>query len=442
MLVIGGGPATATVAALLAQQGRTVVLAEKAQHPRFHIGESLLPANGPLFDKLGVREQVDRIGMLKFGIEFVSPDHDHRAFVAFVDFADAMDKSLPQAWQVRRSELDELLFRNAAARGATTLENCRVRDVAFDADGATVQADLAGTDGQTVPKQWRARFVIDASGRDALLGNKLKSKQKNRKHNSSALFGHFTNAERLSGTKAGNVSLFWFAHGGFWFIPLADGTTRIGAMCWPYYLKSRTKPLREFFADTIALSPELARRLEGATLAGDAVHAIGNDSYMSTHATGDRYLVLGAASTFIDPMCVFSTGVYLEMHGAFEGAELVAAALDRPAEYAARRAAFETMMKKRPKAYSRFIFRVTNPTISELFMHRANPFHVLEALLSMLAGDIYGKTPLWGPMRILKGIYYGISLRHLGRTIMGLKRRHEVIRDVGALDGETVLRAK
>ena len=315
VLVIGGGPAGSTVAALLAQQGRSVVLVEKAQHPRFHIGESLLPANVQLFERLGVRDQVDKIGMPKFGIEFVSPEHDHRACV---EFADAMNKSMPQAWQVRRSELDEMLFRNAATRGAQTLENCRVRDVAFDADGATVQAEFAGADGQTVPKQWRARFVIDASGRDTLLGNKLKIKQKNPKHNSSALFGHFTNAQRLPGKQEGNISICWFAHGWFWFIPLADGTTSVGAVCWPYYLKTRTKPLKEFFADTIALCPELARRLQNAMLVNDAVHATGNYSYMSTHATGDRYLLLGDAYTFIDPM--FSTGVYLAMHSAFEGA--------------------------------------------------------------------------------------------------------------------------
>src|SRR5580765_7180616 len=96
VLVVGGGPAGSTVAALLAQQGRSVVLVEKAQHPRFHIGESLLPANVRLFERLDVRAQVDRIGMPKFGIEFVSPEHEHRACV---EFADAMDKSMPQAWQ-------------------------------------------------------------------------------------------------------------------------------------------------------------------------------------------------------------------------------------------------------------------------------------------------------------------------------------------------------
>src|SRR5215831_15001940 len=243
VLVIGGGPAGSTVAALLAQQGRDVVLLEKAHHPRFHIGESLLPANAVLFDRLGVREQVEAIGMLKYGVEFVSPDHEHRQFIEFVE---AWDKSMPYAWQVRRSELDELLFRDAAAKGARTFEGQRVRAVAFDRDGATVEVD---DDGARV--EWRARFVVDASGRDTLLANQLRCKEKNKHHNSSALYGHFTGAERLPGKLEGNITIFWFEHGWFWFIPLADGTTSVGAVCWPHYLKSRTKPLPEFFADTI-----------------------------------------------------------------------------------------------------------------------------------------------------------------------------------------------
>src|SRR5207253_9365058 len=110
VLVIGGGPAGSTMAGLLAARGRDVALIEKSHHPRFHIGESLLPANVALFDRLGVREEVERFGMAKYGAEFVSPDHEHRPMI---DFADAWDKSMPYAWQVRRSELDELLFRHA-----------------------------------------------------------------------------------------------------------------------------------------------------------------------------------------------------------------------------------------------------------------------------------------------------------------------------------------
>jgi flavin-dependent dehydrogenase len=430
VLVIGGGPAGATVATLLAQQGRDVVMLEKSQHPRFHIGESLLPANVPLFDKLGLRGEVERIGMPKWGVEFVSPQHEHSSFL---EFGDAWDKSLPYAWQVRRSELDEILFRHAAAQGARTLENCRVREVDFDAQGATVQAQLGNGD----ERRWRARFVIDASGRDTFLANKMRAKEKNPKHNSSALFGHFRNAQRLPGQLEGNITIFWFAHGWFWFIPLADGTTSIGAVCWPYYLKSRNKPLKDFFADTIALCPKLAERLTDATLVDDVVHATGNYSYSATHCSGERYLLLGDAFTFIDP--VFSSGVFLAMQSAFEGAEVVAACLDRPgAEAAQARRRFEHMMRKGPREFSWFIFRVTNPTMREFFMYPQNMFRVKEALLSLLAGDLYRGTPIWRSLRILKALYYMVSLRNARRTFSAWKMRRRNIRDLGPLQGETI----
>ena len=436
VLVIGGGPAGSTAAALLAAQGRSVVMLEKAQHPRFHIGESLLPANVGLFERLGVRDQVEKIGMPKFGIEFISPDHDYRTYL---EFAEAWNKDMPYAWQVRRSELDELLFRHAAARGATTLENCRVRDVAFDADGANVQAEQTLADGSKTAREWRARFVIDASGRDTLLANKLRIKDKNPAHNSSALFGHFRGAQRLEGKRSGNISICWFEHGWFWFIPLADGTTSIGAVCWPYYLKSRTKPLKEFFYDTIALCPGLVERLKDATLVDDAVHATGNYSYIARHCTGERYLMLGDAYTFIDPM--FSTGVYLAMNSAFVGAEVIATCLDQPAEAAKARAQFERTMRKGPSVYSWIIFRVTNPTIRDMFMHPGNPFRVKEGLMSLLAGDIYRGTPTRGPLGMFKFLYYFISVTHMRRTWEGWKRHRFNIRDMGMLKGETILKS-
>lgn len=424
VLIIGGGPAGSTLATLLARRGRDVHVLEKEHHPRFHIGESLLPANVRLFDELGVRAQVEAIGMPKWGVEFVSPHHEHRSFV---EFQDALDKSQPYAWQVRRSELDDLLFRNATASGARTHEGHRARDVRFDAEGALVEVERDDGSRDT----WRCRYVVDATGRDTLLANKFKSKQKHPDHNSSALYGHFRGARRLEGKLEGNITIFWFAHGWFWFIPLADGTTSVGAVVWPYYLKSRKKPLPEFFRDTIAMCPQLAERLQGATLVDEQVHATGNYSYLADHCVGDRYAMLGDAYAFVDP--VFSSGVYLAMSSAFSALPLVEATLQKgPQGATAERAAFDRFMRTGPKEFSWFIYRVTNPTMRGFFMDPRNPLRMKEAVLTVLAGDIHGRTPFRLPLTLFKGLYYLVSLAHPLRTWTAWRSRRNNIRELDA----------
>jgi flavin-dependent dehydrogenase len=393
---------------------------EKSKHPRFHIGESLLPLNMPLFTKLGVDEEIKAIGMPKCGAEFVSPWHDNPVTL---EFGDAWDKSFPCAYQVRRSEFDHILFRNAVRRGAHAVEDCRVTHVEFDANGATVTARQDESE-----IQWRARFVVDASGRDTLLANQFGIKQRNKKHNSAAIFGHFSGARRLPGRTEGHITVFWFDHGWFWFIPLSDGATSIGAVCWPYYMKTRKTPPEQFLLDTIAMCPALADRLRDAKLISP-VTATGNYSYKAARTGGQNYLMLGDAFQFIDP--VFSSGVFIAMHSAFVGAETVITCLDRPQQAPAALHKFDREMRRGPEVFSWFIYRVTNPTLRDLFMHPRKNVRLQEALLSVLAGDIFRNIPIRTRLFAFKVLYYLHSAVYLKRSWMAWRQRKRVISDSG-----------
>ena len=423
VLVIGGGPAGSTVSALLADRGYDVVMLEKAHHPRFHIGESLLPMNMPLFDRLGVRKEVEAMGITKYGAEFISPWHDHTSHFYF---AEAMDKSFPYAVHVRRSEFDEMLFRHAAKRGVRTFEGHRVTQVDMDADKGIDQRALVkvqSDEGNVI--EWRPRFVIDASGRDTVLANQFNVKHRSKEHASAALFGHFTNAVRQPGRNEGNISLFWFDHGWFWFIPLLDGTTSVGAVASPTYFKQRKTDPSTFLMETIALAPKLAERLKNSQMVEPAT-ATGNYAYNAACCRGDRFMMIGDAYAFVDPM--FSSGVFLAMNSAFEGATAVDHWLrgeNAMAEKAFRR--FEHVMVRGPKMFSWFIYRITSPAIRKIFMQPRNVWRMQEAMLSILAGDLFRNTPV-GPRLIgFKFIYYTSCLTILPAAFkMWLRRRRNI----------------
>ncbi len=404
VLVVGGGPAGSTAAALLAQQGRQVTLVEKESHPRFHIGESLLPRNLDILERLGVLEQVRGIGVHKPGAEFVS---DRTGRSCAFPFALALDRNRTHAWQVRRADFDRLLFANAGRLGAATMERTRVTDIQFAGPGerATVTAEGPGGEALT----FRPRYLLDASGRDTFLAGRLKVKTSNKYNNTAACYAHFHNVERREGELDGYISIHLAEDGWFWLIPLPGNVMSVGFVGNQSAWKGRQGSAQDLFLQRIASSPTVAARMRDAEIASE-IYATANYSYRARQGNGQGYLMIGDAYGFVDPM--FSTGVLMAMTAGELGAQAAHRWLDDPVRGQRMAESTNRELARAMDRISWLIYRVNDPVMRSLFMAPKNTLWMRDGIINMLAGNLRGSWRAAVPILSFKAVYHTLSALH------------------------------
>ena len=308
VIVVGGGPAGACAATLVAREGHDVVLLERSAEPRFKIGESLMPACYWSLERLGVLDRMKASAFTKkYSVQFFASDG--RPTAPFF-FRDICDHESSQTWQVLRSDFDQMLLDNAAEAGVDVRRGVAVRDILFDGDRAV--GVRAAAEGQPT-EEISARVVVDASGQSSLLSRKLELRLHDRRLENASCFAHFRGAQRDEGDHEGATLVLHTRNrdSWFWYIPLHDDIVSVGVVGHlDYLVRRRSGTPQQIFEEELALCPALGARLEGAEQIRPA-QVLKDFTYRSNRFGGDGWVVVGDAFGFIDP--IYSSGVFLAL---------------------------------------------------------------------------------------------------------------------------------
>ena len=354
VVVVGGGPAGSLLGTYLSQKGHNVVLLEKQEHPRYVVGESLIPDFWKFTDKAGVSEKIEQEGFIKKAGGMAYWKGTIRGHT-FKDFGYTR-----AAMHVERDRFDHILIENAKEKGTAVFENVAVLNANFDNEDEVVVSYRGVNNGEA--GSIKCRFVVDASGQNAVIGRQLGVRKMDETFKYMAVWGYYNdsdyidyNGETHSRADIRTVPPVTFISSledaedtsWSWHLPMRKNTS-VG-LVMPIAQMKRMKPKgmewEQFFKETVKKIPITNKLLENATLVDGSVRMIRDYSYQSTKLAGPGYFLIGDTAGFVDP--IFSVGVVLAMYSAYAASWAIDESLKKPENTTRNQELFERQLRGR-----------------------------------------------------------------------------------------------
>ncbi len=382
VLIIGAGPSGAVAAAGLLNQGKRVTILEKEVFPRFVIGESLLPRCNDILQKVGLHKAIEKCNFMKKGGAVFFRGETREQF----NFAETSHGGWDYSYQVPRSEFDKALADAAQEKGADIRYKKEVTGVEFTDDGAIISYQDTGDQKQA---RIKAKFVLDGSGYGRVLPKLLNLNTPSDLEYRISIFTHIKNDLRPPDYDEGYIWIVTLPQGGWiWVIPFSNGTTSVGVVALPEVFNQAAGADDDAKLKSLLLQePSLKKRLAKMEFTMPSKKIEGY-SIGIKKLCGDRYILLGNATEFLDP--VFSSGVTLAVESAYKAQEVVGKFLNN--ESVDIQKDYADYLSGGVDCFRQYVKAWYTGELQWLFFYKNKPAAIKDRICSVLAGYVWDKS--------------------------------------------------